>query len=76
MSAAPLPPLPTPFRKNSPNFTANQVLLYATQARADLEAENQRLREALQKAVDQAIWPSESISNALAEARAALKETP
>lgn len=36
MTTTPLPPLPTPFRKNSPNFTANQVLLYAEQARADL----------------------------------------
>lgn len=31
-------------------YTADQMQAYATQARADLEAENQRLREALQEA--------------------------
>lgn len=30
-------------------YTADQMQAYATQARADLEAENQRLREALEK---------------------------
>ncbi len=55
---------------------AYQTIAALEQARADLEAENKRLREALQKAVDQAIWPSESISNALTEARAALESKP
>ena len=70
-------PLPVPFSKNKPHFTANQVLLYATQARADLEAENKRLREALEfvarhKSSD---WP-ERCQQMVDMARAVLKEQP
>lgn len=47
MTTTPLPPLPRitedPFRY----YTADQMQAYAQQARADLEAENKRLREAL-----------------------------
>lgn len=48
MTTTPLPPLPhkteDPFRF----YTADQMQSYATAARADLEAENARLREALE----------------------------
>ena len=37
-----------------------------------LHSVNEKLLEALEKAVDQAIWPSEAISKALPEARAAI----
>ena len=63
MTTTPLPPLPKPdiwshvvtvWRDEvecqidqGPRFTADQMQAYATAARADLEAENQRLREAL-----------------------------
>lgn len=46
MTITPLPPLPTTVA--AARYTADQMQAYATQARADLEAENQRLREALE----------------------------
>jgi hypothetical protein len=52
MTTTPLPPLPRitedPFRY----YTADQMQAHATAARADLEAENARLREALKGAAN------------------------
>lgn len=90
MSTTPLPPLPT----NTPHVTRRiracesevpaQVVLehalhaYAQQARADLDAENQRLREALRLAHDHIDMNALRISHCKdAEAiNAALKGTP
>ena len=47
MTTTPLPPLPKEFACTNGvwgYYTADQMQAYATQARADLEAENQRLR--------------------------------
>lgn len=49
----PLPPLPEPYQEALTPFwayTAGQMRTYATAARADLDAEVKRLREALQLA--------------------------
>ena len=51
MTTTPLPPLPEPYQEALEPFlayTAGQMRNYATAARADLEAENARLREALE----------------------------
>ena len=49
MTTTPLPPLPTPKGKVWPPaaFDDDQMQAYATQARADLEAENARMADAL-----------------------------
>lgn len=73
MSAA-LPPLPTPYQEALTPFwayTAKQMTDYASQARADLEAENKRLREALDE-----IAINTHDDTAERVARAALKEQP
>lgn len=61
MTTTPLPPLPDAANSNFPSgragfhaprgpaYTADQMHSYATQARDDLEAENARLREALNR---------------------------
>lgn len=59
MTTTPLPPTPE-YDIDTANhagvrlvgFTPDTLRIYATQARADLEAENQRLREALIKAAN------------------------
>ena len=55
---APLPMLPEPTGAWLPTYfmdyyTADQMRAYATQARADLVAENKRLREALEAILDE-----------------------
>lgn len=53
MTTTPLPQMPEPYQEALTPFwayTADQMQAYAQQARADLEAENQRLREALERA--------------------------
>lgn len=56
MSTTPLPPFPRPSVFDPGRFgvaySQGQMVDFATQARADLEAENQRLREALRLAHD------------------------
>lgn len=60
MTATPLPRMPACKFKDMQYqrryigdvYTRDQMIAYATQARADLEAENKRLREALQVLVD------------------------
>lgn len=50
MTAAPLPPLPKEFvctNGLSAYYTADQMQAYARKARADLDAESQRLRKVL-----------------------------
>lgn len=48
MTTTPLPPLPEPTHSRlAPDYTAAQMQAYATQARADLEAENQRLLDTI-----------------------------
>ena len=51
MTTTPLPPFPRPYVYDPGRFgvaySQTQMVDFATQARADLEAENQRLREAL-----------------------------
>ena len=70
MTATPLPPLPDHAGRVTPSgvftfvglslmgggkvYTAAQMQAYATQARADLEAENARLREALKSLAEAA----------------------
>ena len=57
MSTTPLPPLPKATVRTDwhtdgcgfPAYTHDQMQAYAQAARADLEAENQRLREALEE---------------------------
>ena len=87
MSATPLPPLPKPdiwshvvtvWRDEvecqidqGPRFTADQMQAFATQARADLEAEVKRLREALIALTSQT--NSTELAKALDTARAALE---
>ena len=56
MTTTPLPPLPEPYQEALEPFlayTAGQMRAYAAQARADLEAENRRLREALEAILDE-----------------------
>ena len=66
MTTTPLPPLPEPEGTwwscnthgqdgllDTGDYTADQMQAYATQARADLEAENARLREALEAILDE-----------------------
>ena len=61
MTTTPLPPLPEPFEIWANDeigrwiygYHDDQMQTYASKARADLEAENKRLREALQFAVDE-----------------------
>lgn len=59
MSTTPLPPFPRPSVFDPGRFgvaySQGQMVDFATQARADLEAENARLREAL-KTVQAAIY--------------------
>ena len=73
MTPTPLPPLPTPKGKVWPPaaFDDDQMQAYATQARADLEAEVQRLREALIALTSQT--NSTELAKALDTARAALE---
>ena len=56
MTTTPLPPFPRPYVYDPGRFgvaySQTQMVDFATQARADLEAENQRLREALRIAHD------------------------
>ena len=88
MTTTPLPPTPKPdiwshvvtvWRDGvecqidqGPRFTTEHMQAYATQARADLEAENQRLREAIQKQLDPS-WECNSNHPAL---YAALEKQP
>lgn len=87
MTATPLPPLPelrggifkhTTLGELYDRLQVEQrMVAYATQARADLEAENKRLREALEfvarhKSSD---WP-ERCQQMVNTARAVLKEQP
>ena len=77
MSTTPLPPPELIFfdaALQSPleGYTVSQMQAYATQARADLEAENQRLREAIQKQLDPS-WECNSNHPAL---YAALEKQP
>lgn len=74
MSTTPLPPLPPYFQRLNLGeyaYTGEQMQAYAQQARADLEAENARLREALTNITEASDDPG-----AVACASAALKGTP
>ena len=79
MSTTPLPPLPPYFQRldlGGYAYTGEQMQSYAQQARADLEAENARLREALQRIVD---WDEAGMAltqDHIDGANAALKGTP
>lgn len=91
MSAA-LPPLPRPEKlfENADHivvgYYADTMQSYAQQARADLEAENTRLREALTAAADDIeSWGAyasyffqqkHDLQGAIDKARTALKEQP
>lgn len=79
MTTPPLPPLPEPEGQRLVDLTPavyamweRQMKAYAFAARADLEAENKRLREALK---DIARQPEGDEDSAQAVARAALKDT-
>ena len=91
MSTTPLPPLPTPWihdlsadEGSQQHFAADQMQAYAQQARADLEVENARLREALQEITDdyadrfnlESPSTNPGIKYVIKQARAALKGTP
>lgn len=84
MTTTPLPPLPDPRGMTDAQrgyalrqYTPSQMLDYATQARADLEAENKRLRGALQL-IEHATAPTHDDGayheNAYELARSALKD--
>lgn len=58
-------------------YTRDQMQAYALAARADLEAENKRLREALKQAVNNPYRSeTESYERVMDEARAALENKP
>lgn len=82
MTTTPLPQMPEPYQEALTPFwayTAGQMREYATQARADLEAENKRLRDALQAVVsfwDRLNFDGSSINELHTAARAALEEQP
>ena len=79
MSTTPLPPPELIFfdaALQSPleGYTADQMQAYATQARADLEAENARLREALKRIESMCAAPPDFSDAAIQDvARAALE---
>ena len=80
MTTTPLPPLPKEFVCTNgfwAYYTADQMQAYATAARADLEAENKQLREALRDCANQSTGPDWTERQALdfvkQRARAALK---
>ena len=83
MTTTPLPPLPAHFASSSEHLQ-NDVRNYATQARADLEVEVARLREALKEITydyaDRFDMESPStnlnIKNIFKQARAALESKP
>ncbi len=106
MTTTPLPPFPKPdiwshvvtvWRDGvecqidqGPRFTSDQMQAYARQARADLEAENKRLREALHRIDSVAVFlptfdvlheggieaVTQNIVKAISEAVSALEKQP
>lgn len=86
MTTTPLPPLPYAehglcffdeggaHHCDKDGYTADQMQAYATQARADLEAENKRLREALDRIADPR--NKHFSGDAQVVARAALEKQP
>lgn len=84
MSTTPLPPFPRPSVFDPGRFgvaySQGQMVDFATQARADLEAENARLREALALAVEYWRHLQQRYKNRspvwVEKANAALKGTP
>lgn len=78
MSAA-LPPLPPHVQRLNLGgyaYTADQMQAYATKARADLEAENKRLRDALRKIANWRVRDGSILDGPKEVARTALKEQP
>ena len=82
MTTTPLPPLPE--TRVIGYYTSVQMQAYATQARADLEAENMRLREALREIADdyadrfdlESPSTNPGIKYVIKQARAALEKQP